>query len=114
MLPRVNLPALPRMADFAQWGEAVGLGLGWQPGAFLSEYNVNRSTACVLALEDCPVVRPLSKLVDRCDGSYSGTASELIELWGASCQRQSPGRPNGPILPDGSPASCVESRRSST
>ncbi len=78
MLPRVNLPALPRMADFAQWGEAVGLGLGWQPGAFLSEYNVNRSTACVLALEDCPVVRPLSKLVDRCDGSTPDTKRDGV------------------------------------
>ena len=114
MLPRVDLRALPRMADFARWGEAVGLALGWQPGAFLSEYNANRCAAGVLALEDCPVARPLGKLVDRCDGSYSGTASELLELLGASCRRQSPDRPSGPRLPDCSPASCVESRRNST
>ena len=28
-LPSVDLKELPRMADFAEWGEAVGRGLGW-------------------------------------------------------------------------------------
>ena len=31
VLPSVSLPELPRMADYAKWGEAVGQGLGWAP-----------------------------------------------------------------------------------
>ncbi len=34
-LPSVHLAELPRMADYAIWGEAVGRGLGWGPGMFL-------------------------------------------------------------------------------
>ena len=34
-LPSVRLTELPRMADFACLGEAVGRGLGWPEGTFL-------------------------------------------------------------------------------
>jgi hypothetical protein len=50
--PTVKLPALPRMTDFAQWGEAVCCGLVWEPGVFLAQYNANRREACVTALGD--------------------------------------------------------------
>ncbi len=46
-LPSVSLPELPRMADYAQWGEAVGRGLGWDPGAFLWTYSGNCRDATV-------------------------------------------------------------------
>ena len=39
---RSTLNELPRMADFAEWGEAIGRGLGWGAGAFLAAYNDNR------------------------------------------------------------------------
>jgi hypothetical protein len=81
MLPQVQLPALPRMADFAQWGEAVSLGLGWQPGCFLSRYLDNRHEACAVALEECPVVEALRAFVElfRSDRSTcSGTPSQIL------------------------------------
>ena len=34
-LPSVHLNELPRMADFAEWGEAVGRALGWGPERFV-------------------------------------------------------------------------------
>jgi len=32
----VKLPELPRMADFARFGEAVGRGVGWLAGTFIA------------------------------------------------------------------------------
>ena len=51
-LPSVRLAELPRMADFARFGEAVGRGLGWPAETFLSAYNDNRGEATVTALEE--------------------------------------------------------------
>ena len=58
-LPTLELAALPRMADFARFGEAIGRGLGWPREAFLSVYAENRQAAGVLALEDSPIARHL-------------------------------------------------------
>jgi hypothetical protein len=80
MLPEVQLPALPRMADFARWGEAVSLGLGWQPGCFVSQYIANRRDACAVALEECPVVEALRQLLARFRsmGPCVGTPSQIL------------------------------------
>ena len=51
-LPSVKLEELPRMADFACLGEAIGRGLGWPAGAFLSAYNDNRRATTGTALEE--------------------------------------------------------------
>jgi hypothetical protein len=64
MLPRVAVPAWPRMADFARWGEAVGMALGWPPGAFLAEYQANRRVACISALEDSPLSWAIRELLE--------------------------------------------------
>ena len=54
-LPSVHLAELPRMADYAMWGEAVGRGLGWEPGTFLSTYTDNRKEATITDLLDSPL-----------------------------------------------------------
>jgi hypothetical protein len=41
-LPSVDLKELPRMADFAEWGEAIGRGLAWGP---TRSYQRTRTTA---------------------------------------------------------------------
>jgi len=79
VLPQVDLSALPRMADFAQWGEAVIRGLGGEPGSFLSRYNANRRAACDSALDDCAVAQALRGLMDFANGPWRGTASELLQ-----------------------------------
>jgi hypothetical protein len=58
-LPTLELSALPRMADFARFGEAIGRGLGWPTEAFLSVYAENRQAASLLALEDSPIAQRL-------------------------------------------------------
>jgi hypothetical protein len=35
-LPSVDLKELPRMADYAEWGEATSRGKGWGAGTFFT------------------------------------------------------------------------------
>jgi hypothetical protein len=83
MLPSTVLPALPRMADFGRWGEAVNRALGGEPGAFLKRYNDNRRAACEAALDDCPVAEALHQMAmagvleGRCEATASGLLRTL-------------------------------------
>jgi hypothetical protein len=61
-LPSVQLPRLPRMADFALWGEAVARGLGREHGSFMAAYERSRHEATETALESSPLGSMLLKL----------------------------------------------------
>lgn len=74
-LPALDLPELPRMADFALWGEAVGRGQNWPHDAFLSAYCRNRREASVEALEDSPVAAALMRTMPT------------VEKWTGSCAK---------------------------
>jgi hypothetical protein len=80
MLPTTVLPALPRMADFARWGEAVNRGLGAEPGVFLRRYNENRRAASESALGDCPVAEAIQQmaLAELYDVPCEATAGGLL------------------------------------
>lgn len=80
MLPQVVLPALPRMANFALWGEAVNRALRAEPGLFLSRYDANRRAACEAALEGCPVAEAIHLMATAgCfEEPCSTTASGLL------------------------------------
>ena len=54
-LPSVKLTELPRMADFARFGEAVTRGLGSPAGTFITAYTENRRDASGAAIEDSPL-----------------------------------------------------------
>ena len=58
-LSSIRLPELPRMADFACLGEAVGRGLGWPEGTFVSAYKENRHAASLISLEDSALATAL-------------------------------------------------------
>jgi hypothetical protein len=51
-LPSVHLNELPRMADYAEWGEAVGRALGWGTETFLAAYDDNRKAATEPLLDE--------------------------------------------------------------
>jgi hypothetical protein len=76
--PEVTLRTLPRMADFAVWGEAVCRATGWKSNDFLDRYADIRRDATEAALEDSQVavaVRGYMAGRDR----WEGTARELLE-----------------------------------
>jgi hypothetical protein len=71
----VDLPNLPRMADFASFITAIEPALGWAEGTFLDVYLRNRSDANAVALEDSSLADPIVRIADA--GLWEGTATEL-------------------------------------
>ena len=67
------------MADFACFGEAVGRGLGWPTGTFISAYNDNRRNTTVASLEESLVATLLDSAA--LDGLVNWTlsATEMLE-----------------------------------
>jgi hypothetical protein len=78
LLPDLRLARLPRMADFARWGEAVGRGLGWPPGAALAAYRSAIGDAAQIALEASAVAGPLLDLLAE-ESTWEGTAAQLLK-----------------------------------
>jgi hypothetical protein len=75
-LPSVHLNELPRMADFAEWGEATSRALGFAPDTFLTLYDDNRAEATELILDDSPVATALLGMA-RQGVNWSGKPSDL-------------------------------------
>src|SRR5262249_18280236 len=75
--PSVKLPRLPRMADFALWGEAVWRGLGNPDGAFLCAYRDSIAGANVVSLEASPVAVAVLRFMQG-RTCWQGTARELL------------------------------------
>jgi hypothetical protein len=73
---QVKLKSLPRMADFARWGEAVCRAIGYPPNAFLERYATNRRDAYATLLDGSPLVTALESLAER--GPFQGTPQSLL------------------------------------
>jgi hypothetical protein len=79
-LPRTRLSGYPRMADFALWGAACE-GALWNPGAFMTAYEGNRSAAVDNVIDANPVASTVRSLMDmRAD--WRGTAADLLRECG--------------------------------
>jgi hypothetical protein len=76
-LPGVQLDGLPRMADFAKWGEAACRGIGKPPGEFRKAYDRNRRDAHEATLEDSPLACAVRSFMDGRDG-WEGKPCELL------------------------------------
>jgi hypothetical protein len=77
LLPSVRISPLPRMADFALFGEAACRAAAYEPGHFAQAYLGNRSGANESALEDSPIVAALCRLARG--PAWSGRSAELLE-----------------------------------
>jgi hypothetical protein len=77
-LASINLPTLPRMADFALWATAAETGFGWPSGTFMSAYQGNRESANDVALDSSVIGPPLLQLLEA-RGEWTGSSSELLE-----------------------------------
>jgi hypothetical protein len=75
--PTLVLDSLPRMADFARWGYAVGEALGGHGEAFLAEYTANRDSQNIEAInEDSVATLMVVFMKDR--ETWQGLVSELL------------------------------------
>src|SRR5262249_43670176 len=78
-LPSVQLSRMPRMADFARWGEAIGRGLGWHQGELTAAYSNNRLDATETAIDGSAVGRAiLAFAAEMMEWKCSPT--ELLEI----------------------------------
>ncbi len=83
--PGLSLPSHPRMADFARWGAAAAVGLGFNPRAFLDAYDQNVERQNEAALAGSPVAQALMLFMkDRPDwrGSPAELHAELLAVAG--------------------------------
>lgn len=78
-LPSINLPSLPRMADFALWATAAETAFGWPSGTIVAAYQGNRESANEVALEASVIARPLLDLLEA-QGEWTGSSSELVKV----------------------------------
>ena len=78
-LPEINIPNLPRMADFAKWIVACEPALGWPEGTFLAAYERNRRENNELGLEGSILVPALRDFAAKL-AHWKGTTTELLHL----------------------------------
>ena len=102
IFPTVELDQLPRMADFAQWGYAIGEALGGLGREFLDQYMDNIQKQNTEAVHSDPVATLIVALMDG-RKEWSGLVSELLielrtmaALYGISVgSADFPKQPNG-------------------
>lgn len=79
IFPTVKLEKLPRMADFAKWGYAIGEALGGHGEQFLQEYAAVREIQNIESLQSDAVGQLILSFI-KGDSSWSGLVSELLAL----------------------------------
>jgi hypothetical protein len=75
-LPRVRLPQLPRMADFALWVTACETAF-WRAGTFARAYQANRKAAVEDLIEADPVAARVREIMAE-RRTWMGSASDLL------------------------------------
>ena len=60
----VKLKRVPRMADFAEWGEAIARALGYKPLEFMDAYFENIGEQNIEIIEAIPFADAISKFLD--------------------------------------------------
>jgi hypothetical protein len=77
-IEKVNLPVLPRMADFALWITAAEEALPWKGGDFMKSYMENINEIVELTLDADPVAAAVIELMNETE-TWESSASELLE-----------------------------------
>ena len=61
--PTIKLNDLPRMADFAIWGEAIARAMGYKELQFMNAYYANIGKQNIETIENSPLSQAISKFV---------------------------------------------------
>jgi hypothetical protein len=84
--PKLDLPQLPRMADFARWGAAAAAAMGRRPEEFLEAYRENTRRQNDAAIEASPIAQAiLSLMASR--GEWDGSPSDLMAALESEAER---------------------------
>ena len=65
------------MKQYAKIGEALGVELGWEAGAFTRAYAENLETAARAIVENDSIFEPLLAFLDDHSGEWEGTYGQL-------------------------------------
>jgi hypothetical protein len=76
---KVELSALPRMADFAKWATAGLPALGFSADEFMAAYQRNRDELMETAIDASPVASALVRFMEHRD-QWTGSAVTLLSL----------------------------------
>lgn len=81
-LDTVQLPRLPRLADFAKWAAAAESGLGWTTGSFLPAYEANRRDVSEASFEADLIAMAICNFVTASafPEGWRGSATELLSV----------------------------------
>jgi len=78
-IKEIKVGYLPRMADYAKWGEAISQVLGEEPERFTNIYFNKIDKLNKEALEANPVGLCIAELMDNYD-TWGGTPTELLDI----------------------------------
>ena len=74
----VEMPPLPRMADFVRWIVAAEPALPWEKGDFIKAYDENNISLVDMALEADPIGSSVLEFAES-RKEWSGTATDLLK-----------------------------------
>jgi hypothetical protein len=78
------LTELPRMADFALWGEAISQAMGYDPLEFINAYYENIGRQNIEAIESHPLAHTIAKYFEEGEDQSSkvlkGSPLETLEV----------------------------------
>ena len=75
----VELERLPRMADFAEWGEAIARAIGYKPLEFMNAYFENIEEQNIDIITANPFADAISRFVDYDMNSWISSPQTLIK-----------------------------------
>lgn len=73
----ITLERSPRLSDFAHWGAAISVAMGYEVSDFLDAYGVNVELQNQSALEESPVAQVLMSLIPQ-GSKWEGSPTELL------------------------------------
>jgi hypothetical protein len=89
--PSIKLNDLPRMADFALWGEAISQAMGYKPLEFINAYYENIGRQNIEAVETHPLGLVIAKYFEEQSGNelkaLEGSPMEVQEVLDAFAQK---------------------------
>jgi hypothetical protein len=84
IMPSLQLNELPRMADFALWGEAISQAMGHDPLEFLNAYYENIGRQNIEAIESHSIAHAIAKYFEEGEDQSSkvlkGSPLEILEV----------------------------------
>ncbi len=85
--PSLTFDGFPRMADFAAWGAAIAIGLGYTQETWMQTYDRDIAERDHAAVEASPFASAVAMMMDE-HSEWEGTATDLLQAAEAVAERE--------------------------